>query len=168
MIVTTLTGGPMFRFAGLFKSGVLGAVLAAGVLAGCAPLYPPGPQQVYANNPGVTYSYSTDEQLLEANRKAAAYCHQYQTTIPRAGGITTNPDGSYSVSFECVPVSAPGATVAMTPPALPMTYTYRTTQELLQASQNADATCMHYGKRSNATITTNADGSKTATFTCVP
>jgi hypothetical protein len=154
--------------ADLVKGGVLSMAVAAGALAACAPMYSSEPQQVYANNPGVTYSYSTDEQLLEANRKAAAYCHQYQTTIPRAGGITTNPDGTYSVSFECVPVTAPGATVAMAPPALPMTYTYRTTQELLQASQDADAMCMRYGKRSNATITSNIDGSKTATFTCVP
>jgi len=49
-----------------------------------------------------------------------------------------------------------------------MTYTYRTTQELLHASQDAEAMCMRYGRRSSATITTNADGSKTATFTCVP
>jgi hypothetical protein len=154
--------------AALMRGGLLSAVIAASALVACAPMHPLGPEQVYANNPGVTYSYSTDEQLLEANQKAAAYCHQYQTTIPRAGGITTNPDGTYSISFECVPVTAPGPTVAMTPSTLPMTYTYRTTQELLHASQDAEAMCMRYGKRSNATITTNTDGSKTATFTCVP
>jgi hypothetical protein len=168
MTMTTVKCNRIAPAAALVKGGLLSAAIAASALAACAPLSPPGPEQVYANNPGVTYNYSTDEQLLEANQKAAAYCHQYQTTIPRSGAITAHPDGTYSVSFECVPVTPPGPTVAMTPSALPMTYTYRTTQELLHASQDAEAMCLRYGKRSNATIVTNVDGSKTATFTCVP
>ena len=168
MTMTTETFGKKAPAAALLKGGLLSAAIAAGALAACAPLHPPGPEQVYANNPGVTYTYSTDEQLLEANRKAAAYCQQYQTTVPKSGAITSQPDGTYSISYECVPVTTPGPTVAMTPSTLPMTYTYRTTQELLHASQDAEAMCMRYGRRSSATITTNADGSKTATFTCVP
>ena len=160
--------GPRFLVAGVVKGGALGVAIAAGALAACTPMYLSEPQQVYANNPGVTYTYSTDEQLLNATQKAAAYCHQYQTTVPQAGPMTANPDGTNSISFECVPVTAPAPTVAMAPSAMPMNFTYRTTQELLQASQNAEATCMRYGKRSTAAITTNADGSKTATFTCVP
>lgn len=152
------------RAAGGFAS----AVLAAAVLVACAPLEPRGPEQVHANNPSVTYTYKSDQELLLASDKAATYCKQYQTTVPRSGPVTSNADGTYSVVFECVPVTAPGPTVAATPSALPVTYTYRTSQELLQASQDAETMCMRFGKRSSATITTNADGSKTATFTCVP
>lgn len=148
--------------------GLLGAAIVAGALGACAPLHPPGPEQTYSRNPAVTYTYSTDEQLLQATQKAAAYCEQYETTAPKSGPITANPDGTNSISFECVPIKAPGPTVAAAPSAVPMTYTYRTSHELLTASQNAEATCMRYGKRSTATITTNPDGSKTATFTCVP
>ena len=148
--------------------GLASAIIAAGTLVACAPIHPAGSEQVYSNNPSVTYNYSTDEQLLLASQKAATYCRQYQTTVPRSGVITSNPDGTNSVVFECVPVTAPGPTVAATPSALPMTYTYRTPQDLLEASQDAEVMCTRYGKRSSATVTTNPDGSKTATFQCVP
>ncbi len=162
MMTTTLTDGNRLTLAGLAS-----VLVAAGALAACAQMTPAGPEQVYANNPSVTYSYSTDQELLLAKQKADAYCSQYQTTVPRSGTITSNPDGTNSVSFECVPVASAPA-VAMAPATAPYTYTYRTTQELLMGSQNADAYCMKYGKRSNATIVTNSDGSKTATFQCVP
>jgi len=152
----------------LTVSGLASALVAAGALVACAPIYPAGPEQVYSNNPSVTYNYSTDQELLLAKQKADAYCSQYQTTVPRSGSITSNPDGTNSVSFECVPVVTPPAAVAMAPAMAPYTYTYRTTQELLMGSQNADAYCLKYGKRSNATILNNPDGSKTATFQCVP
>jgi hypothetical protein len=153
----------------LTLGGVASVLILAGALAACAQMTPAGPEQVYANNPSVTYNYSTDQELLLAKQKADAYCSQYQTTVPRSGTITSNPDGTNSVSFECVPVaSAPAVAMAPAPAAAPYTYTYRTTQELLAGSQNADAYCMKYGKRSNATIVTNPDGSKTATFQCVP
>src|SRR3546814_5012296 len=35
--------------------GVAGALLAAGALAACGPIHSAGPEQVYANNPSVTY-----------------------------------------------------------------------------------------------------------------
>jgi hypothetical protein len=168
MSMTTSKRKETGRAALFGKGGFLGAAVIAGALAACAPTQPPGPEQVHANNPSVTYTYSTDEQLLLATQKAAGYCDQYETTVPKSGSITSNPDGTNSISFECVPVKAPGPAVAAAPAALPMTYTYRTTPELLRASQDAEATCMRVGKRSKATITTNADGTKTATFTCVP
>jgi hypothetical protein len=150
----------------LTMGSLASALVAAGALAACAPIYPAGPEQVYSNNPSVTYNYSTDQELLLAKQKADAYCSQYQTTVARSGSITSNSDGTNSVSFECVPIAA--APVAMAPAAAPFTYTYRTSQELLMGSQNADAYCLKYGKRSNATILNNPDGSKTATFQCVP
>jgi|SRR6266481_4692213 len=49
-----------------------------------------------------------------------------------------------------------------------VTYKYRTDQELLTASQNATTYCGQYQTAPRAaTITNNADGSKTAVFECV-
>ncbi|MPY74420.1 MAG: hypothetical protein GEU87_09165 [Alphaproteobacteria bacterium] len=153
--------------------GVAGALLAAGALAACGPIHSAGPEQVYANNPSVTYTYSNDQELLMAGDRASAFCGQYQARSLRSGTITSNPDGTSSVVFECVPLaSAPAPAVAMAAPAAPaatpMTYSYSTSQELLQASQNAESYCMRLGKRSSATVTTNPNGSKAASFHCVP
>jgi hypothetical protein len=149
--------------------GLACAMLASTALAACGTIYSSGPQQVHANNPSVTYSYSNDQELLLATDKASTFCSQYQSTTLRSGTIMSNPDGTNSVVFECVPLNPTATTVAMAPvPTAPMTYRYMTAQELLTASQNAEAYCMRYGKRSNAAITSNADGSKTASFQCVP
>lgn len=153
---------------GLTLAGLASVLAAAGALAACAQMTPAGPEQVSSNNPSVTYNYGTDQELLAAKQKADAFCSRYQTTAPRAGSMTSNPDGTKSVSFECVPVASAPPAVAMAQPTAPFTYTYHTSQELLMGSRDADAYCLKYGKRSNATITTNRDGSKTATFQCVP
>lgn len=148
--------------------GIAGAAAVAIALAACAPVRSTGPEQVHSTNPSVTYNYQTDHELLEATQQAATYCSQYQSTVAKSGPITSNGDGTYSVSFECVPI-APGRAVAVAPPpARPMTYTYYNAQELLRASDQAELNCMKIGKQSSATITTNPDGSKTATFRCVP
>jgi hypothetical protein len=148
--------------------GLASVLLAVGAIGACGPMYSNGPQQVYAANPSVTYNYSTDQELLQAGDRASAFCSQYQARTLRSGTISQNPDGTNSVSFECVPVAAPGGTVAAAPPpAVPMTYSYTTSQQLLTASQNAEAYCLRQGKRSTATVTTNPDGTKSASFQCV-
>lgn len=158
----TLTG--MSRGVG----GITSAVVLAAALAACTPVFSDGPEQVYSTNPSVTYNYQTDHELLEATQKAATYCSQYQSTVAKSGPITSNSDGTNTVSFECVPL-VPGRAVAVaTPPVQPMTYTYYNAHELLQASDQSERTCRTIGKQSTATITTNPDGSKTATFRCVP
>jgi hypothetical protein len=50
-----------------------------------------------------------------------------------------------------------------------VTYTYRTDQELAQASQNAAAYCSQYQsyERTYRITSNNADGSKTVVFDCV-
>jgi hypothetical protein len=49
-----------------------------------------------------------------------------------------------------------------------VTYNYRTDQELLQANQNATTHCGQYQTAPRtASLTNNADGSKTAVFECV-
>lgn len=155
------------RGGALSACSLTGALLAAAALAACAPVSSAGPEQVSAANPSVTYNYSTDQELLQAGDRASAFCGQYQARSLRSGTIVANPDGTNSVTFECVPIAAPGSSVAAVPQAAPMTYTYTTSQELLTASQNAEAYCLRQGKRSSATVTTNPDGTKAATFQCV-
>jgi exopolysaccharide biosynthesis predicted pyruvyltransferase EpsI len=137
------------------------ALLAAGVLASCAEL-PSSPQPVQSSNPSVTYNYRTDQELLQANQNAAAYCSQYQTA-PRTANITNNSDGSKAVVFECVRTTLP-APAPVTPS---QSYTYRTDQELVQASQTAGAYCQKYGSQPmTSSMVTNPDGSRTVTFQC--
>jgi exopolysaccharide biosynthesis predicted pyruvyltransferase EpsI len=137
------------------------ALLTAGAVASCGPL-PTSQQPVQSSNPSVTYNYRTDEELLQANRNATVYCSQYQTA-PRTANITNNPDGSKAVVFECVRTSLP----APSPPPPSLTYTYRTDQELVQASQTAGAYCAKSGTQPmTSTMATNQDGSRTVTFQC--
>jgi hypothetical protein len=137
------------------------AVLAAGAVASCAP-FPSSPQPVQSSNPSVTYNYRTDQELIQANQNATTYCSQYQTA-PRIANITTNQDGSKAVVFECVRTTLPAP--ASAPPS--QSYTYRTDQELVQASQTAGAYCLKYGSQPmTSRIVTNPDGTKTVTFQC--
>ena len=137
------------------------ALLAAGTLAACAQL-PSSQQPVQASNPSVTYGYRTDQELLRASQNATTYCGQYQTA-PRAATITNNADGSKTAVFECV------RTAALAPPVNPnLTYTYRTDQELVQASQTASAYCLKNGSQpmTSSSMMSNSDGTRTVTFQC--
>ena len=140
-------------------------LLAAGAIAACSSgSLPTSQQPVQASNPSVTYNYRTDDELLQANRNAMAYCNQYQT-VPRTGNITNNSDGSKAVVFECVRTALP----APAPAAPSQSYTYRTDQELVQASQTAGAYCQKYGSQPmTSTMVANPDGSRTVTFQCGP
>jgi exopolysaccharide biosynthesis predicted pyruvyltransferase EpsI len=136
-------------------------LVTAGAVASCAEL-PTSQQPVQSNNPSVTYNYRTDQELLQANQNAAAYCRQYQTA-PRTANITNNPDGSKAVVFECVRTTLP----APAPSTPSQSYTYRTDQELVQASQTAGAYCQKYGSQPmTSSMVTNPDGSRTVTFQC--
>jgi hypothetical protein len=140
-------------------------LLAAGTLVSCSASLPSSQQPVQASNPSVTYNYRTDEELLQANRNATVYCNQYQT-VPRTGNITSNSDGSKAVIFECVRTALPAPPPS--PPAPPsLSYTYRTDQELVQASQTAGAHCARYGSQPmTSSMATNADGTRTVAFQC--
>ena len=142
------------------------ALLAAGAVASCGPLSS-SQQPVQSTNPSVTYNYRTDQELLQANQNATTYCSQYQTA-PRTANITNNPDGSKAVVFECVRTTLPSP-----PPTTPTTpsqsYTYRTDQELVLASQTAGAYCLKYGSQPmTSSIVTNPNGTRTVTFQCGP
>jgi hypothetical protein len=137
------------------------ALLAAGTVAACAQL-PSSQQPVQASNPTVTYNYRTDQELLRASQNATTYCGQYQTA-PRAATITNNADGSKTAVFECVRTAVP----APAPVNPNLSYTYRTDQELVQASQTASAYCLRNGSQPmTSSMMANSDGTRTVTFQC--
>ena len=146
--------------------GVSIALLAAGSLAACTTTVPSSPQAVQATNPSVTYNYRTDQELVTANNNATTFCSQY-STVPRTANITNNSDGSKTVVFDCVRTAALPAPAPV--PANPnlLTYSYRTDQELVAASQTASAYCMQNGSLPmTSRVTTNVDGSRTVAFQC--
>lgn len=141
-------------------------VLAGGAAAACGPVYS-APREVEANPPKVSYNYSTDQQLVEASAKARIYCSKYASTPGMNGSITENPDGTKTVTYECVKTG----TVTLLPPPPPpppMSYSFTTDMELLQAIQSADAYCARTGQAASSSINANPDGTKTLTFQCVP
>ena len=141
--------------------GLTIALLAAGTVAACTQM-PSSQQPVQASNPTVTYTYRTDQELLQANQNATAHCGQYQAA-PRTPNLTNNADGSKTAVFECVRTALPAP-----PPTNPgQSYTYRTDQELVQSSQTASAYCQKYGSQPmTSSIVTNANGTRTVTFQC--
>jgi hypothetical protein len=141
------------------------AAVAAGLmLASCTPQYS-APQQLQTSNPSVTYKYRSDQELAQANQSAAIFCNRYQS-VPRTASFATDPDGSRIVVYECVQTSASAAPPQSNPN---LTYTYRTDQELLNASRNARIYCENNGSQQvTSNIVTNANGTKTVVFRCGP
>ena len=136
-------------------------LLAAGALAACVPT-PSSQQPVQSTTPSVTYNYRTDQELVTANQNATTFCSQYQTA-PRTATLTNNSDGSKTVVFECVRTALP----APAPVNPNLSYSYRTDQELVQASQTASAYCLQNGSLPmTSRLATNPDGSRTVTFQC--
>lgn len=149
---------------GYLKTTVgIGTALAASlILAACVAQQPP-PEQVQSSRPTVTYKYHTDEDLIQVNQRAATFCSQYNLA-PRPERFSNDPDGSKVVFIECVPTAMP----APQPPVNPnLVYSYRTDQQLLEASERAQAYCATTGSQMvTSSFVTNADGSKTVTFQC--
>jgi hypothetical protein len=122
------------------------------------------PKQVDATTPSVTYKYSNDDQLIEANQRAITYCNQFES-FPRTQNFSRDSDGSNVVVFECV--SSPSAAALPNPPNSDLRYNYRTDQELLDASRSAQVYCVNHGSpEMDSTIVGNSNGSKTVTFRC--
>jgi len=141
------------------------SVLAGLMVASCAPQYS-SPQQVQASNPTVTYKYHNDQELLQVNQSAATYCNQYRG-VPQPANFANDQDGSKIVVFACVQNTAPMTSPPQYNPNL--TYNYRTDQELLDASRNAQGYCMNNGSQQViSNIVTNADGTRTVMFQCNP
>ena len=141
-------------------------VLATVAIASCAPSH--SLQQVKTSNPSVTYEYRGDQELLQAQQNAVTFCNQYQSA-PRPARFTSGPnDGSNNVVFECDP-NLPTAAPPQQASGPNLTYSYRTDQDLLDASWSAQTYCMNNGsQRAVSDIRTNTDGSRTVTFQCTP
>ncbi|MBE0577005.1 MAG: hypothetical protein IH613_14065 [Desulfuromonadales bacterium] len=139
------------------------AIFAAVAVVACVPAStPPEPVQVEAEAPEVSYKFYTDEELIEANNRARDYCSQYASAPSMQGTITTNQDGSKTVTFQCI-LAAPKA------PAPPLeTYTYSTDSDFLQAMKSADAYCARSGQVASFNVSTNAAGTQTLTYRCIP
>jgi hypothetical protein len=138
-------------------------VLATAAVAACAPSH--SLQQVKTSNPSVTYEYRGDQELLQAQQNAVSFCNQYQSA-PRPARITTGSDGPNNVVFECDP-NLPAAVSPQQAAGPNLTYSYRTDQELLDASRSAQTYCMVNGSQvAVSNIGTNADGSRTVMFQC--
>lgn len=145
--------------------------LVAGLgLASCvAP--PPQPQPVEQTTPSVTYSYRSDQELVEATRRAETYCRNYNA-LPRTANITDKEDGAYDVVFVCDRgVRGPTAAVATRPVIPSVSYTYNSHQQLVEATRTADSYCLGHNARARMTQITPGPagaGSKTVVFTCEP
>ena len=139
--------------------------LAAVAVASCTSSPSGSLQQVRASNPSVTYEYGGDEELLQAQQEAVAFCSQYQAA-PRPARITSGSNaGSNTVVFECdpnLPTTAPPEVSGSD-----LAYYYRNDQELLEVSRNAHTYCTDNGwEQAVPSIRTNSDGSKTVVFQC--
>jgi len=155
-----------FRFRTVAACAVV--VVTGLTVASCAPEYS-SPQQVQTTapvNPTVSYKYRGDQQLVQANQNAAVFCNQYQA-ISRTKNFSTDQDGGKVVVFECLH----GSPLPVLPPQYNpnLGYNYMTDQELVDASRNAQIYCMNNGSQQVTTnVSTNANGTRTATFQCGP
>jgi len=141
------------------------AMLSGLMVAACVAPQSSSPQQVQQTNPSVTYKYRSDQELIQANQNASTFCNRYQS-VPRTANFTNDPDGSKVVVFECVTNTAAVPMPQVNPN---LTYTYRSDQELLNSSRNAQVYCTNNGSQQvMSNIVTNADGTRTVTYQCGP
>ncbi len=137
------------------------AAAATLMLAGCGSSRHE-PEAVAAANPTITYKYHGEQELVQASNNASTYCSQYKAA-PRTVRIERDSD-PHVVVFECVPVSAPPATVQTFTPNTP--YVYRSDEELLDTSRNARNYCVAHGGQPVETITNNPDGTRSVAYSC--
>ena len=55
-----------------------------------------------ATTPSQSYTYRTDQELVQAAQTAGAYCLRYGSQ-PITSSIVANPDGTKTVTFQCGP-----------------------------------------------------------------
>jgi hypothetical protein len=136
------------------------------------------PQAISATKPSITYSYTDDQGLVEATRKAETYCVTYNAW-PRTADIYNKPEGGRNVSFVCdqprtasvapgVASSSVGVPVTSAPPQPYVNYTYRDDRGLVEATSMAARYCAGFNAQARSTLVqNNVDGSKTMSFECV-
>lgn len=154
----------MNRYSNRFLSIGLGTVLAFTTVLAASCTSFDSPKQVDASNPTVTYKYHNDDELVQTNELAAQFCSRYQA-VPRSMSFIRDGGGDDTVVYECVSTSRSSVYGSDFNPNL--TYTYRTDQELLTGSQNAQAYCLNNGSsRVVSNIVRNGNGTRTVTFQC--
>ena len=160
----------MIKFLSCFptKTTSAVAVIAALLVSGCV-AQNSAPQQVKASNPSVTYKYRGDQELLQANQNAMTFCSQYHSAA-RTARINDSSEGGKTVVFECDAMPPAVVATAAQPYNPNLAYAYRSDQDLLDASRNADIYCMNNGgsQRAMSTVVTNPNGTKSVSFQCVP
>lgn len=144
------------------RFGIGAATALAAVLAASCASYN-SPKQIEASNPTVSYKYHNDDELVQTNDLASAFCSKYQA-VPRS--MSFSRDGHDDVVvYECVSTARASRYDSDFNPNL--SYTYRTDQELLNGSQNAQAYCLNNGSsRVVSNIVRNSNGTRTVTFQC--
>ncbi|MEX1306316.1 MAG: hypothetical protein WEA84_14265 [Rhodovibrionaceae bacterium] len=133
-------------------------------VASCAPSH--SLKQVDTRNPTVTYEYRGDSELLQAQSRAAEFCRQYGKGADSGRISSGSGYGVQLVSFECDSELA-GNLASGESAESNLTYSYRTDQDLLNASQQAGAYCIE--RNSDLAVSdlrNNSDGSKTIVFRC--
>ena len=143
------------------KFSIGAATALAAILAASCESYH-SPRQIEASNPTVTYKYHNDDELIQTNELASGFCNRYQS-VPRSMSLSRDGDDNV-VTYECVSTARSTGYYSANPN---MTYTYRTDQELLNESQNAQAYCLNNGSsRVVSRIVRNDNGTRTVTFEC--
>ncbi len=155
----------------VLKNAIIGAGAACTVLLMASCTTTPrtsSPQQVATSNPTVTYSYRNDDELIQAGQRAVIYCNQQQTQSQSlAESFQTTSGGESTVTFECLPGSPGAATALARQTASGLNYNFRTDQELLTASKEAQRYSMGQGSAEVISeIVTQSDGSKSVAFFC--
>lgn len=159
----------MFTTKALIRSGlaVSATALAALATASCvSSSRNSSPEEIATSAPNVTYKYRNDDELVQANQRAVVYCNGYNL-VSQPANFSSDPDGSKVVVFDCVAPTRLALPVQQFSPA--QTYTYRTDQELLNLSRNAQIQCLNSGsQQTTSSIALNMDGSRSVTFRCMP
>lgn len=157
----------MNAYTSQLRKAVIGTTttVAAVMLTSCASTHSSSPRQIEASNPTVTYQYRNDDELIQANQRAIAYCEPHQA-LPRAKKFSDDEEHHKVVVFECV---SNLQTAPIQQSDSDLRYSYRSDQELLDLSRNAQVYCRNSGKPDmTSSIAVNTDGSRTVTFHCNP
>lgn len=153
-----------FRFIKLTTA--TSVALAALMMTSCVTSSRSSPEQVEMSNPTVTYKYRNDDELIQANQRAVTFCRDRQA-LPQPQNFSRDSNGHNIVVFECVPSSSLPTSTPMLQSGSDLRYDFRTDQELLDVSRNAQIYCLNSGSpEMDSNIVVNSNGSKTVTFRC--
>lgn len=161
----------MISYPNRFRKATIGttAALAALMLASCVTTpRSSSPQQVAESNPTVTYKYRNDDELIQAGQRAVIFCNEHQAVPqPQAESFSIDANGDRIVVFECFPRTSDIAATPLRQPNSDLSYNFRTDQELLNASRDAQIYCLNNGSpEMDSNIVTQSNGSRTVTFRC--